>query len=119
MYLCRHTQVQPGTIGAKLVARAWVDENFKAMLLDDANAACAELGIAASNATTTTVLTVVENTPTVHNMVVCTLCSCYPLPILGLSPDWYKARCERYCNRFTAGNCKFGPYTETFIFGTN
>ena len=84
--------VQPGTVGAQLVARAWVDKDFKALLLKDANAACAELGIAASNATTSTVLTVVENTPDVHNLVVCTLCSCYPLPILGLSPDWYKSR---------------------------
>ena len=84
--------MQPGTVGAQLVARAWSDDDFKKKLLEDANAACAELGVAASNSTTATVLTVVENTSAVHNLVVCTLCSCYPLPILGLSPDWYKSR---------------------------
>ena len=81
---------QPGRVGAALVARAWIDDSFRARLLSDASAAAAELGLAASNATATTVLTVVENTAETHNLVVCTLCSCYPLPILGLSPAWYK-----------------------------
>ena len=78
--------------GNRIVARAWQDEKFKERLLNDASDACAELGIKASNTTTTTVLTVVENTQDVHNLVVCTLCSCYPLTILGLSPPWYKSR---------------------------
>ena len=85
----------PGAVGAQLVARAWVDDDFKASLLVDANGAASSMGITASNATTTTVLTVVENTATVHNLIVCTLCSCYPLPILGLSPDWYKSKAYR------------------------
>jgi hypothetical protein len=69
-------------VGARLVARAWVDPAFKARLLADANAAAAELGIMASNAHTHTVLKVAENTDATHNLVVCTLCSCYPLSIL-------------------------------------
>ena len=78
--------------GNKIVARAWVDTRFKQKLLDNASEACADLGISASNTTTSTVLTVVENTDDVHNLIVCTLCSCYPLTILGLSPPWYKSR---------------------------
>ena len=78
--------------GNKIVARAWVDETFKRRLLGNATEACAELGITASNTTTSTVLTVVENEEQVHNLVVCTLCSCYPLTILGLAPPWYKSR---------------------------
>jgi nitrile hydratase subunit alpha len=74
--------------GARLVARAWVDPAFKQRLLDDPKAACAELGI---DATSLTELMVLENTEKLHNLVVCTLCSCYPRPILGRPPDWYKS----------------------------
>ena len=81
--------------GPRLVARAWVDEGFKSLLLRDATAAAGELGIAAVNSTAATVLTAVENTASVHNLIVCTLCSCYPLSILGLSPPWYKSRVFR------------------------
>ena len=74
--------------GARLVARAWVDPAFKKRLLNDPKAACAELGI---DATSLTEFVVLENTESVHNLVVCTLCSCYPRPILGRPPDWYKS----------------------------
>ena len=74
--------------GAKLVARAWVDPDFKARLLADPKAAAAELGI---DAATYAKLVVVENTEKVHQLVVCTLCSCYPRTLLGLPPDWYKS----------------------------
>jgi len=73
--------------GARVVAHAWTDAAFKARLLDDANAACAELDVEGLR----TRLVVLENTPTVHNMVVCTLCSCYPWSVLGLPPSWYKS----------------------------
>ena len=81
--------------GPRLVARAWVDPDFRTLLLRDATAAAGELGIAAVNSTAPTVLTAVENTASVHNLIVCTLCSCYPLSILGLSPPWYKSRVFR------------------------
>jgi nitrile hydratase alpha subunit len=74
--------------GAKLVARAWVDPAFKARLISDPKAACAEMGIDASSINEFVVL---ENTDKVRHMVVCTLCSCYPRPILGRPPDWYKS----------------------------
>ena len=74
--------------GAKIVARAWVDPAFKARLIADPKAACAELGIDASALNEFVVL---ENTDKVRHMVVCTLCSCYPRPILGRPPDWYKS----------------------------
>jgi nitrile hydratase subunit alpha len=74
--------------GAKVVARAWVDPEFKGRLLRDAKAAVAELGFDSGEAP---VLVAVENTPKVHNVVVCTLCSCYPRALLGLPPDWYKS----------------------------
>jgi nitrile hydratase alpha subunit len=74
--------------GARLVARAWVDPVFKQRLLTDPKAACLEMGIDASSLTEFVVL---ENTDTQHNLVVCTLCSCYPRPILGRPPDWYKS----------------------------
>jgi len=73
--------------GPKIVARAWVDPHFKEKLLEDANAALSE--------NSSTKLVVVENTDSVHNLVVCTLCSCYPVAILGLSPPWYKSRSYR------------------------
>jgi nitrile hydratase len=74
--------------GSRLVARAWVDPSFKELLLNDPKAACAEMGI---DATSLTEFVVLENTEKVHNLVVCTLCSCYPRPILGRPPDWYKS----------------------------
>ena len=74
-------------LGAKVVARAWTDPEFKKRLLADGSAACEELGITMYDGAH---LIVHENTPQVHNMVVCTLCSCYPRPVLGLPPDWYK-----------------------------
>ena len=74
--------------GAKVVARAWVDTAFKARLLADAKAAVAELGLDSGESP---VLVAIENTPTVHHVVVCTLCSCYPRALLGLPPDWYKS----------------------------
>jgi nitrile hydratase subunit alpha len=79
--------------GARVVARAWVDAAFKARLLDDAVAAIEELGLVAGPQGEH--LTVLENTPTVHNMVVCTLCSCYPWPVMGLPPVWYKSAAYR------------------------
>jgi nitrile hydratase alpha subunit len=77
------------TIGAGLVARAWVDPDFKARLLDDATAVVEQSGIDNYDDTRFIVL---EQTPQVHNLVVCTLCSCYPRMLLGLPPDWYKSR---------------------------
>ena len=74
--------------GARVVARAWVDPAFKQRLLTDAQIAIAELGIDMGTLAT---LVAVENTETVHNVVVCTLCSCYPRMLLGLPPDWYKS----------------------------
>lgn len=76
-------------LGAKVVARAWVDAAFRARLLADGRAACEELGISFYDDTG---LIVLENTDKVHNLIVCTLCSCYPRPVLGLPPDWYKLR---------------------------
>jgi nitrile hydratase subunit alpha len=74
--------------GARVVARAWVDRDYKARLLDNATAAIAELGYGGRQGEH---MIVVENTARVHNMVVCTLCSCYPWPVLGLPPVWYKS----------------------------
>ena len=74
--------------GARLVARAWVDPGFKERLLADTKAATAELGVDASG---TIEFATVENTDEVHNVIVCTLCSCYPRAILGRPPDWYKS----------------------------
>ena len=74
--------------GARVVARAWVDPEFKKRLLADAGAAISELGYASQGREH---LVVVENTPDRHNLVVCTLCSCYPWPVLGLPPVWYKS----------------------------
>lgn len=77
--------------GASLVARAWSDPAFEERLLADAPAAAAELGIATANPNAPTMLTVVKNTATLHNLVVCTLCSCYPSGLLGIAPSWYKS----------------------------
>jgi nitrile hydratase len=81
------TRVGPRN-GARVVARAWVDPEFKRRLLEDATAAIAELGFVGRQGED---MVVVENTPAVHNLVVCTLCSCYPWPVLGLPPVWYKS----------------------------
>jgi nitrile hydratase len=75
-------------LGAKVIARAWIDAEFKKRLLADGTAAVAEMGIPMGDAE----LIVVENSKDVHNVIVCTLCSCYPRTILGLPPDWYKSR---------------------------
>jgi nitrile hydratase subunit alpha len=76
-------------VGARIVARAWADPQFKRRLLADGNAAIAELGYGGTH------LVVVENSPSVHNLVVCTLCSCYPWDLLGLPPLWYKSAAYR------------------------
>ena len=73
--------------GAKVIARAWSDDSYKERLLDDATKAINELGFSGLQGEH---MVVVENTATVHNVVVCTLCSCYPWPVLGLPPTWYK-----------------------------
>lgn len=78
--------------GARVVARAWVDPAYKQRLLEDGTAAIAELGFSGWQGEK---LTVVENTPSVHNIIVCTLCSCYPWPVLGLPPTWYKSAAYR------------------------
>src|SRR5579864_8091053 len=74
--------------GARVVARAWVDPDYKERLLDDAPSAIAELGYTSGQGEH---MLVVENTSQIHNLVVCTLCSCYPWPVLGLPPVWYKS----------------------------
>ena len=76
-------------LGAKIVARAWVDSDFRQRLLANGRAACKEMGISSYDDTE---LIVLENTATVHNLIVCTLCSCYPRMVLGLPPDWYKLK---------------------------
>ena len=76
-------------LGAKVVAKAWTDPAFRARLLANGRAACEELGISFYDDTS---LIVLENTESVHNLIVCTLCSCYPRPVLGLPPDWYKLK---------------------------
>ena len=79
--------------GARVVARAWVDTEFKALLLADPKSALAKLGYALAG--TSTQLEVFENTDQVHHLVVCTLCSCYPRTLLGRPPDWYKSLAYR------------------------
>jgi nitrile hydratase len=74
--------------GAKVVARAWVDPDFRRRLLENGTRACEELGLDVPALK----LVAVENTPRVHNAIVCTLCSCYPRMLLGIPPDWYKSR---------------------------
>jgi nitrile hydratase subunit alpha len=74
--------------GARVVARAWADDAFKRQLLENGTRACESLGFEIPGLK----LVVVENTPQVHNVIVCTLCSCYPRPLLGIPPDWYKSR---------------------------
>jgi len=81
--------------GARLVARAWLDEGFRARLLADANAALPELGLSMRGGMQEQRLKVVQNTELQHNVIVCTLCSCYPLALLGPSPTWYKSPAYR------------------------
>ncbi len=83
-----YTEARTYENGARLVARAWVDPDFKERLLSDTKAAAAELGVDASGPVE---FATVENTDEVHNVIVCTLCSCYPRAILGRPPDWYKS----------------------------
>ena len=85
--IIEHYETKTGPyIGARAIARAWVDPQFKAALLEDATKAVASLGVGVGDH-----LIAVENTPARHNMVVCTLCSCYPWDVLGLPPVWYKS----------------------------
>ena len=77
--------------GARVVARAWTDPGYKARLLENGTRACEELGLDVPALK----LVIVENTPQVHNAIVCTLCSCYPRMLLGIPPDWYKSRSYR------------------------
>jgi nitrile hydratase subunit alpha len=81
--------------GVRLAARAWVDEGFRARLLADANAALPELGLSMGGGLQEQRLKVVENTEDRHNVIVCTLCSCYPIALLGPSPTWYKSEAYR------------------------
>ncbi|MBX9617822.1 MAG: nitrile hydratase subunit alpha [Hyphomicrobiales bacterium] len=74
--------------GARVVARAWVDEHYRQRLLNDGTKAIAELGMGGRGGEH---MIIVENTPEIHNLIVCTLCSCYPWPVLGLPPVWYKS----------------------------
>lgn len=95
-------------LGAKVVARAWVDSDFRARLLENGRAACEKLGISFYDDTE---LIVLENTEKVHNLIVCTLCSCYPRPVLGLPPDWYKLKPYR-------ARAVYEPRTVLAEFGT-
>jgi nitrile hydratase alpha subunit len=94
--------------GAQVVARAWVDPAFKTRLIDDGRAACAEMGVILEAER----LIAVENTPEVHNVIVCTLCSCYPRTLLGMPPTWYKSR--NYRSRVV-----FEPRAVLKEFGTD
>ena len=86
-----HQDTRAPIFGARLIARAWQDEAYKQRLIDDVNAAAAELDIDAGDIP----IRGLENTDEVHNVVVCTLCSCYPRSLIGLPPDWYKSRAYR------------------------
>jgi nitrile hydratase subunit alpha len=77
--------------GAQVVAKAWLDSSFKKLLVEDGSAACESIGLDVKPMR----LVVVENTPAIHNVIVCTLCSCYPRPLLGIPPEWYKSRAYR------------------------
>jgi nitrile hydratase len=81
--------------GARLAARAWIDDGFRERLLDDANEAMRELGLSMGGGLQEQRLKVVANSPHHHNVLVCTLCSCYPLALLGPSPSWYKHEAYR------------------------
>ena len=95
--------------GAKVVAKAWVDESYKKRLLEDATAAIRELSYQGRQGEN---MVVVENTPDIHNVVVCTLCSCYPWPVLGIPPTWYKS--DEYRSRTVRE-----PRKELSEFGVN
>lgn len=90
--LIEQRDARSGATGGKIVARAWVDPAFKERLLTNAKEAIAELGIPEVDGAD---LIVVENTATVHNVIVCTLCSCYPRRVLGMPPEWYKSKAYR------------------------
>ena len=91
--IVRHYEEDVGPLnGAKVVARAWTDASYRRRLLADGTAAIAELGFGGPQGE---YMVVLENTPSVHNVVVCTLCSCYPWPVLGLPPTWYKSPAYR------------------------
>ena len=81
--------------GARVVARAWLDDGFRSRLLDDANTALAEVDLSMGGGLQEQRLKVVENTAEAHNVIVCTLCSCYPIALLGPSPTWYKSEAYR------------------------
>ncbi|HKN98351.1 MAG TPA: nitrile hydratase subunit alpha [Pseudonocardiaceae bacterium] len=81
--------------GARIVARAWLDDDFRSRLLRDANAAISELDLSMRGGLQQQRLKVVANTPRQHNVIVCTLCSCYPIGLLGPSPSWYKSEAYR------------------------
>ena len=81
--------------GARVVARAWVDDGFRRRLLEDANAALPEVGLSMGGGLQEQKLIVAANTATSHNVVVCTLCACYPIAVLGPSPTWYKSEAYR------------------------
>jgi nitrile hydratase len=88
-----HYETSVGPLnGAKVVARAWVDPQYRGRLLEDGTQAVAELGFGGPEGH---MMIAVENTPSVHNVIVCTLCSCYPWPVLGLPPSWYKSPAYR------------------------
>lgn len=96
--ITEHYETQVGPMnGAKVVARAWTDDAYRQRLLADGTAAVAELGFGGPEGAN---IKVVENTDDVHNVVVCTLCSCYPWPVLGLPPNWYKS--PEYRSRMVA-----------------
>jgi nitrile hydratase subunit alpha len=96
--LVEHYEHNVGPLnGAKVVARAWADPAYRQRLLRDATGAVAELGFGGPEGQ---LIVAVENTPSVHNVVVCTLCSCYPWPVLGLPPAWYKS--PQYRSRMVA-----------------
>ncbi len=86
-------EAQTPTIGARVIARAWLDADFKQRLLKNGKEALAEAGISIPKRIQR--LQVVENTDSVHHVIVCTLCSCYPNPLLGASPEWYKSAVYR------------------------
>ncbi len=81
--------------GARVVARAWLDDRFRSRLLDDANTALADVDLSMGGGLQEQRLKVVENTVDAHNVIVCTLCSCYPIALLGPSPTWYKSEAYR------------------------
>jgi nitrile hydratase subunit alpha len=108
--------------GAKVVAKAWSDPEYKARLLEDGTAAIAELGYKGPQGECIVVL---ENTPAVHHLVVCTLCSCYPWPVLGLPPSWYKdpayrSRAVRQPRALLAEfGLELGPDVEIKVFDSS